>query len=106
MTHFHRITQPKTRLHLAFLIGAVIVESCNPVAAVPTLIPTVQPSSAATAAPPPTPIPSLSLTPTEPPTATTEPVPEIFAGFTQDEEVPFLLAHRSGETLGSLSKGE
>ena len=40
--------------------------------------------------------------PTETPTATNEPPPEFYAGFTQNEEIPFIVMHRSGESLGAI----
>lgn len=105
MLNSHPIAQIEKRLFFVFLVVAVISQACSPSVA-PTPIPTAEPSSTVTAAPSVTPTPSASLTPTEPLTATPEPIPEFFAGFTQDAEVPFLLLHRSGETLGALSKGD
>jgi hypothetical protein len=102
MTQFHRTTQPKIKCLLIVLIGAVIGQSCNPSVPASTPLPAVEPSSTETAIPSATPTPPPSQTPSEPPTATAEPAPEFFAGFTQNEEVPFLLLHRSGEAIAAL----
>ena len=36
------------------------------------------------------------------PTATNEPPPDIYAGFTDDPEVPYIMVHQSGERLGVI----
>lgn len=96
-------SQTAKQLLVILLISAVLIQACNVSVAAPTPIPIVEPTGAATAVPSATPTPSASLTPTEHPTASPEPIPEFFAGFTQNEEVPFLLLHRSGETAATLS---
>ena len=38
----------------------------------------------------------------EAPTATNEPPPDLYAGFTQNEQIPFVIIHPSGESLGII----
>lgn len=52
---------------------------------------------ASTAAPP-----DQIYIPPEAPTTNNEPLPEFYAGFTQSEEIPFLMVHQNGESLGTI----
>ena len=56
-------------------------------------------SEPTTTPPPPT---SQIFLPTDTPTATNEPQHEIYAGFTDNPEIPFIIIHESGESLGVI----
>lgn len=43
---------------------------------------------------------------TETPTATSEPTLEFYAGFTQNEEIPYIAMHQSGESLGAIADAD
>jgi len=51
------------------------------------------------------PLPSSTsqiFSPTQAPTSTNEPPHEIYAGFTDNSEIPFIMIHQSGESLGVI----
>src|SRR5689334_16932594 len=101
----YRITQTRKFFVFAALIFALISQACN-FASAPSV-----PNSTNTAKPANTRVPTSTQRPptttpertaTSVPTNINVPVYDLYAGFTENKEIPFVMLHSQGEKLGVM----